>query len=96
MGQTIQQRQLKVIERCEIAIAKRNRETLEHFSNKPCAAEGLTSYRARSGAFGGYSWIMIGAKSDQEAMREAFRSSDAAHDLQRWNGTEYVPVSSTS
>lgn len=91
MGQTIQQRQLKVIEQARIEIAKRNRETLTHFSERPCAAEGLISYRAKGGGWS-HGYIMIGAKSDADAMREAFRSSDASHDLEVWNGSEYIPV----
>src|SRR5207247_1820787 len=39
--------------------------------DRPCAAEGLTSYRCR-GAFG---WIMIGAKDASGAISEARRSS---------------------
>lgn len=59
-----------------------------HFTGKPCAAEGLTSYRARSR----YGWIMIGAESTEDAWREARRSSDAAHNLQVWDGETYVAV----
>jgi hypothetical protein len=57
--------------------------------NKPLAAPGLTSYRCR----GSYGWIMIGASSPDDAMREALRSSKHAkrEDLQVWNGTEYEP-----
>ena len=53
--------------------------------DRPCAAEGLTSYRAR----GRYGWIMIGAADDADAWREALRSTDTPTDLQRWDGTEY-------
>lgn len=88
MGQTIQQRQLKVIESCRIATANTQREIVSHFSEIPCATGELTSYRAR----GNYGYIMIGAKSDAEAMREAFRSSPAARDLEVWNGAEYMLV----
>jgi hypothetical protein len=56
--------------------------------DKPLAGKGLVSYRAK----GRYGYIMIGAKDDVDAMRQAFRSSDAAHDLEVWNGTCYVPV----
>lgn len=58
--------------------------------DKPMAAAGLTSYRCR----GRYGWIMIGAKSDADAWREALRSSDEARrdTLQRWDGARYVPV----
>ena len=57
--------------------------------DKPCAAHGLTSYRYR----GRYGWIMIGARDDADALREAARSSSDAinrANLQIWNGTEYV------
>lgn len=56
--------------------------------NKPCAAHGLTSYRYR----GRYGWIMIGARNDADALREATRSSSITVDpsnLQRWNGAAY-------
>lgn len=56
--------------------------------NKPCATHGLTSYRYR----GRYSWIMIGAHDDADALREAARSSSITIDpsnLQRWNGAAY-------
>jgi len=88
MGQTIQQRQLKVIEKARMQIEIRQRETIAKFSDKPLAAEGLISYRAS----GNYGYIMIGAKSDAEAMREAFRSSPSARDLEVWDGERYVPV----
>jgi hypothetical protein len=61
-------------------------ETPTH--NRPCAAPGLISYRARSR----YGWIMIGATDDDDAMREARRSTDAPTNLQRWNGREYESV----
>jgi len=56
--------------------------------NRPCAAPGLVSYRAR-GRFG---FIMIGATDNADAWREAKRSSDAPHSLERWNGGAYSPV----
>lgn len=43
-----------------------------HFTNRPCAAHGLTSYRLK-GAFG---WIMIGATGEADAMSEAARSTN--------------------
>ena len=61
--------------------------------DKPCAAHGLTSYRYR----GRYGWIMIGARDDADALREAARSSNDAinrANLQIWNGTEYVTSNS--
>ena len=61
-------------------------------NNKPLAAKGLTSYRCR-GRFG---WIMIGAKNDDDAYREALRSCEVARreDLQIWNdrSAAYVNV----
>ena len=61
--------------------------------DKPCAAHGLTSYRYK----GRYGWIMIGARDDAGALREAARSSSDAinrANLQIWNGTEYVTTNS--
>lgn len=60
-------------------------------TDKPLADHGLTSYRYR----GRYGWIMIGARDDMDAMREASRSTDdavTADKLEIWNGTNYVPV----
>jgi len=65
-----------------------------YVQNKPCAARGLTSYRYK----GRYGWIMIGARDDADALREAARSSSDAIDranLQVWNGTEYMPSSNS-
>lgn len=59
--------------------------------NKPCAAPGYTSYRAR----GRYGWIMIGAKDTADALREAKRSTTGnIRDLEIWDATQlrYVPV----
>jgi hypothetical protein len=56
--------------------------------DKPCAAPGFTSYRAK----GRYGWIMIGARDDAHAMREARRSTPEPTDLQVWDGARYVPV----
>lgn len=56
--------------------------------NRPCAAAGLTSYRYR----GRYGWIMIGAKDDADAMREAKRSTSDPilyERLERWTGQGY-------
>ena len=60
------------------------------FTERPCAAPGLTSYRCSSR----YGWIMIGAKDDREALQQARRSAATAkrQDLQVWNGERYVPV----
>ena len=48
--------------------------------DRPCAMPGLTSYRAR----GRYGWIMIGARNDADAMREALRSTDRVERLDVW------------
>lgn len=59
--------------------------------NKPLAAPGLLSYRYR----GRYGWIMIGAKDDSDALREAQQSTAdpvIIDRLQRWKGTKYVSV----
>lgn len=60
--------------------------------DRPLAAAPYLSYRCASPH--GYGWIMIGAKDDADALREAQRSNRDARreDLQRWNGTEYVPA----
>ncbi len=59
--------------------------------DRPLAAEGLVSYRCES-PYGG--WIMIGAKGDEDAMREALRSNSACtkDGLQIWDGAKYVSV----
>jgi hypothetical protein len=49
--------------------------------DKPCADKGLTSYRA----MGRFGCIMIGAKNNQDAMKEAKRSTPHPTDLQVWN-----------
>jgi hypothetical protein len=59
-------------------------------SDRPLAAKGLRSYRAR----GRYGWIMIGARDDAEALSEARRSTDDPRGLEVWDGSRYVPVSS--
>jgi hypothetical protein len=60
--------------------------------NKPLAAHGLTSYRYR----GSYGWVMIGARDDAEALREAARSvsnhAPVMERLQIWTGTAYAPI----
>lgn len=59
--------------------------------DRPCASQGLASYRYR-GTFG---WIMIGARDDDDALREATRSTDAPITrarLQVWSGGAYEPV----
>jgi hypothetical protein len=59
--------------------------------DKPMAAHGLTSYRYK-GRFG---WIMIGARDDQDALREAQRSTSdkvLIENLQIWGGESYRSV----
>lgn len=58
--------------------------------NRPLAAEGFTSYRARSR----YGWIMIGATDREDALKEALRSADGITmaDLQVWDGAAYRDV----
>jgi len=60
-------------------------------TERPLAAAGLTSYRCR-GRFG---WIMIGARDDADALREARRSwpEAASESMQVWDGRRYVPTS---
>jgi hypothetical protein len=59
-------------------------------SDRPMAAPGLISYRCKS-PFG---WVMIGARDDEDAMRQAARSTDKPKrvDLEVWNGSQYVPA----
>lgn len=62
-------------------------------TNKPLAAPGLDSYRYK----GRYGWIMIGANSYTDALREAERSFSGGgtavpEKLEKWNGEKYVPV----
>lgn len=62
--------------------------------NRPLAALGLNSYRYRCRL----GFVMIGAKDDADALREAQRSltSEAvvAEKLERWDGEKYVPIQS--
>lgn len=55
---------------------------------RPMAAPGLRSYRARTP----YGWVMIGATDHQAAMREARRSTAAPYGLEVWNGHAYTPA----
>jgi len=59
-------------------------------TDRPLAAEGLQSYRYK-GIFG---WIMIGAKDDEDALKEARRSMSTSsvqlENLEKWDGTAYV------
>lgn len=61
------------------------------FWDKPCAIDGLTSYRYR----GRYGWIMLGATSHEDALCEARRSVSYEVErryLQVWSGSMYVHV----
>ncbi len=62
----------------------------DEYWNRPCAAANLISYRCR-GRFG---WIMIGAKSDDDALSEARRSwPEATRDrIERWDGARYFAI----
>lgn len=57
--------------------------------DKPYAAKGFISYRCK----GCMSWIMIGAKDPDDAMREARRSWLLAkrENLEVWDGNRYIP-----
>lgn len=59
--------------------------------DKPMAANGLISYRYK----GRYSWIMIGASTDTDALSQAQLSTSdkvTSGRLERWNGQHYVGV----
>lgn len=59
-------------------------------TSRPLAAAGLKSYRSKC-PFG---WVMIGAKDDADALIQARRSHAKTElkDLQRWDGSGYVPL----
>ena len=77
-----------------ISQPERGGSTMEelHTHERPCASPPWVSYRCR----GMWGWIMIGAKDDDDARREALRSSPNAklETLQIWYGGAYIPVSS--
>jgi hypothetical protein len=59
--------------------------------DKPMASKGLISYRYR----GRYGWIMIGARDDSEALKEAQRSTSdkvIIDNLQIWKGSQYENI----
>jgi hypothetical protein len=63
--------------------------------DKPMAMKGLISYRYR----GRYGWIMIGAKDDNDALREAQRSTSdkvTMDNLQIWKGSQYDYIKRTN
>lgn len=63
-----------------------------HFTNRPCAAHGLKSFRYR----GPWGFIMIGAASIRGALSEAARSLSQGKPtrdrLEQWDGEKYVPI----
>ena len=64
---------------------------MQHFTDRPCAASGLMSFRYR-GRFG---WVMIGATSVDDALNEALRSVQvpvSREMLQVWTGDAYENV----
>ena len=66
-----------------------NQPTTIH--DKPLAVNGLVAYRYQ-GRFG---WIMIGAKDNADALRQAQRSTRdqvVIERLQVWNESQYVNV----
>ncbi len=74
------------------ALAIHRTNIMINVTDKPLAAEGLTSYRYP----GPYGFIMIGARSHTEALSEAVRSLGDKREaptlgkLQVWAGTSYV------
>ena len=59
--------------------------------DKPMAMQGLISYRYR----GRYGWIMIGAKDDNDALREAQRTTNekiTMDNLQIWKDKQYEKI----
>ena len=71
-------------------VAERTARAYAPFQDRPLAAHGWISYRAKSP----YGWIMIGAANDAGALKEARRSNETVQesDLQIWNGREYAPL----
>jgi hypothetical protein len=64
----------------------------QEYFNKPLAVHGLLSYRY----LGSYGWIMIGAKDNNDALREVKRSMlvgmPVLSKLEYFNGEKYIPV----
>lgn len=81
-------------ERAQYEASGRDRDrAYRHPFDKPMAAPGLVSYRYN----GRYGWVMIGAKDDADALREAARSITGPANpalLQRWNGSAYADLPS--
>ena len=60
-------------------------------TSRPLAAPGLISYRYH----GRYGFVMIGAKDEADALRQACRSIEGPASpemLEVWNGAYYQPV----
>lgn len=66
-------------------------------TDRPLAAKGLNSYRYK----GPLGWVMIGAKDDADALKQAKASiTDTRHEttlagLERWDGNAYAPATTT-
>lgn len=58
-------------------------------TSRPLAAAGLKSYRYRLP----FSFVMIGAHDDSDALKQAARNTDAPSmdKLERWDGSAYTP-----
>ena len=72
-------------------IAAKKRATNPTTAHKPMASKGFISYRYK----GPYGYIMIGATDDDDALKEARRSSSkpvTIENLEIWDGKKYVPV----
>lgn len=72
-------------------IAAKKRATNPTTAHKPVASKGFISYRYK----GPYGYIMIGATDDDDALKEARRSSSkpvTIENLEIWDGKKYVPV----
>jgi metal-responsive CopG/Arc/MetJ family transcriptional regulator len=72
-------------------IAAKKRAANPSTVHKPVASKGFISYRYK----GPYGYIMIGATDDDDALKEARRSSSkpvTIENLEIWDGKKYVPV----
>jgi hypothetical protein len=78
----------------KVAEARRAAYMKKPHTERPMAAEGLTSYRYP----GTYGWAMIGASSNADALREAARSTRAEITLDRlevWSDATQTYVAAT-
>ncbi len=90
------QEELKARIRAKITGEPESAEPDPPTTERPLAADGLTSYRYK----GPLGWVMIGARDQADALNEARRSVErpddvSAENLQVWNGSEYEPVGVT-